>query len=110
MPDAYPAATIPPMLIPRFSLRWLFGLTTVCAVFSLVIAQAYRGQSWAIGVVSFIGAGLVLWSVHIAMFLVVWAANTVFVRYDKTRELVHSPFATDQPPPQIIEPTDPGVT
>ena len=37
------------MLIPRFTLRWLLLLITFISVFCLIVAQAVRGQAWAIG-------------------------------------------------------------
>ena len=37
------------MLIPRFTLRWLLLLITVISVFCVIVAQAFRGQAWAIG-------------------------------------------------------------
>ena len=36
------------MLLPRYSIRWILLLTTLCAFSFIVIAQAVRGQSWAI--------------------------------------------------------------
>ena len=37
------------MLIPRFSIRFLMGLTTLLAAACLVASHALRGEPWAIG-------------------------------------------------------------
>ena len=48
------------MLIPRFSIRWLLGLTTFSAVVSLVLASAVRGRPWALGVMAGVSAALIV--------------------------------------------------
>ena len=47
------------MLIPRFSVRFLLFLTTVCAVFFYIVTLAVQGSLWATAV-SVAIAGLVL--------------------------------------------------
>jgi hypothetical protein len=60
------------MLIPRFSLRWLLGLITLSAGVSVVLAQAVRGQSWAIGVSAALLCLIVLALLQAGTFLVAW--------------------------------------
>jgi hypothetical protein len=60
------------MLIPRFTLRWLFAVTTVVAVFALVASWAGRGVPWAIGVTAAVAMLGVVMLFHVAMFGIIW--------------------------------------
>jgi hypothetical protein len=60
------------MLIPRFSLRWLLGLTTVCAVISLVLSYAVRGQPWALGVTAGLWCLVIVALLYVGSFLAAW--------------------------------------
>jgi hypothetical protein len=60
------------MLIPRFSIRWLLGLTTLCAGVSLVLSYATRGQSWAIGILVGLSSLLVVALLYVAAFGIAW--------------------------------------
>lgn len=60
------------MLIPRFTLRWLFVVTTVVAVFALVASWAGRGVPWAIGVTAAVAMLGVVILFHMAMFGIIW--------------------------------------
>ncbi len=68
------------MLIPQYSLRWLFGLTAVCAVISLITASALRGQGWAIGVTIGLVSLLVVIGVHVLLFAAVWLYSKLLAR------------------------------
>jgi uncharacterized membrane protein len=60
------------MLIPQFSLRWVLGVTAVCALLSLVAAQAVQGKTWAIATTAgMVSLGLIM-LVHGSVFFVVW--------------------------------------
>lgn len=96
-------------LLPRYSLRTLFVVTTLIALLSLAATSAIRGQDWAVLIVLFFVAALTIIIAHQAMFLTIWFFQRLLVRHDPTVELKHSPFATDQLPPQVIEPIDRGV-
>ena len=66
------------MLIPRFSIRFLLLLTTVCAVFFFIVTLATQGSQWATAV-SVAMAGLVLTMlVQASTFGVAWALTTFF--------------------------------
>jgi hypothetical protein len=60
------------MLIPRFTLRWLFAVTTVVAVLALIASWAGRGMPWAIGVTAAMVALAAAMFMQVAIFGVVW--------------------------------------
>jgi hypothetical protein len=66
------------MLIPQYTIRWLLGLTTVCAVICSIFALALRGSSAAAAVSIAILALVVVALVHIALFALVWAFSAIF--------------------------------
>ena len=60
------------MLLPRFSIRTLLGLLTVCACAFVIVGMAARGENWAWGVTIGLASLLVTALVHAAWFGVVW--------------------------------------
>ena len=61
------------MLLPRFTIRALLVLLTVCAFICVVAGMAVRGHPWAWGVtIGLLSIGLTLF-VHMAWFSAVWA-------------------------------------
>lgn len=94
------------MLIPRFSLRALLIATAACAVFSLVIASAVRGQAWAIGVTAGL-AGLASMLFFHPLAFAVAAVLSAVRRQSTPPPAGTSPFATAGPPRQIISPRPP---
>ncbi len=94
------------MLIPRFSLRALLIATAVCAMFSLVIAGAVRGQEWAIGVTAGVIALAAIVLFHPLAFAL--AAVMAGIRRQMTPPPAGtSPFATAGPPRQVLPPAPP---
>lgn len=94
------------MLIPRFSLRSLLIATAVCAVFSLVIAGAVRGQPWAIGITAAFAALVTVLLLYTLAFAL--ASIVAKLRGNITSPVAGtSPFATSGPPRQIIPPSPP---
>jgi hypothetical protein len=94
------------MLIPRFSLRWLLAVTSASGVFFLIVAQAVRGSSWARGICL---AALYL-VVCLAFYVLAWGATMILAKTRGARPeplVVTTPFATAEPPAQIIPPEDP---
>lgn len=81
------------MLIPQFSIRWLLGVTALCAVAFSIVALAVRGQQWAIGVSAALLALVVLALVHAGLFCLVWVFAGLIGRSGKQGEPVSSPFA-----------------
>jgi hypothetical protein len=68
------------MLIPRFSIRWLFVLTGVCALFFVVLAAGWRGEYWAGGVALAVLFLIVTLIVHAAVFWLAWLLYQMFGR------------------------------
>ena len=95
------------MLIPRFSLGWIFSATTVLAVFFLVVALAVDGKPWAVGVSVALSSLVVIAVIHAFMFFLIWPLTEHRRRVARVRQ-PDSPFATDAPPPQIIPPNEPA--
>ena len=60
------------MLLPRFSIRALLVLLTLCAVAFVILGMAYRGQNWAWGISIGLLSLLVTALVHAAWFGIVW--------------------------------------
>jgi hypothetical protein len=60
------------MLLPRFTIRALLVLLTVCAFIFVIAGMAVRGHHWAWGMtIGLLSVGLTL-LVHIAWFAAVW--------------------------------------
>lgn len=59
-------------LLPRFSIRALLGVLTVCAVAFLIAGMAYRGRHWAWGVTIALASLILTAMVHAAWFGVIW--------------------------------------
>jgi hypothetical protein len=60
------------MLLPRFSIRALLAMLTVCALVFLIAGMAARGEKWAWGVTIGLASVLVTALAHAAWFGVVW--------------------------------------
>ena len=80
------------MLIPRFSIRWLLGLTTFSAGVSLVLSYAVRGHAWAIGVTSGLWTFVVIGLLYAVAFLGAWLISQWNVSPQGPSGV--SPFAT----------------
>ena len=90
------------MLLPRFSIRWVLLLTTVLALLSAVMRQAYFGQQWAIAVT----AVLVF---LLAVFLSYAAAILSAYTLARATRTLHPPNKNPNPfvvqgqfPPQMV--------
>jgi hypothetical protein len=93
------------MLIPRFTIRWLLGLTAVCSVFFLVLASALRGQLWAMALSIAITSAVVAFLCYAALFGVAYALAALFGAV-RSQPRGGSPFAAGVPPPQLIPPEE----
>jgi len=93
------------MLIPRFSVRWLMLLTTVCAVFFLVMRYAALGRFWAIGLVATVSTLVLAMLVYGLLFSLAFVLAGL-LRMVRPSSPTASPFATDSLPPQVIPPRD----
>ena len=94
------------MLIPRFTIRWLLLLMTVSSFFFLVLTFALRRQAWAIavsvGVLSLLLA-FVCYGLVFGLAYVIASARAVM----RPAAGLGTPFATAEPPAQIIPPEEP---
>jgi hypothetical protein len=63
------------MLIPRFTLRRLFLVTTLCAVFFLVLSFALRGYVWAAAISAAGLAVVVSFTLYAALFALTWLVS-----------------------------------
>jgi hypothetical protein len=70
--DGYAEAKMKSTLLPRFSIRALLGMITLCAVAFLIAGMAYRGQNWAWGVTIGLASLVVTAIVHASWFGVAW--------------------------------------
>jgi hypothetical protein len=61
-----------PMLLPRFTIRTLLVLLTICAIVFVLVGTAFRGQYWAWGVTIAIVSLIVTALTHVAWFGIVW--------------------------------------
>jgi hypothetical protein len=57
-----------PMLLPRFTIRTLLVILTVCAFVFVMVGTAFRGQYWAWGVTIAIVSMIVTALTHVAWF------------------------------------------
>jgi hypothetical protein len=94
------------MLIPRFTIRWLLLLTTVCSFFFFVVAFAVRGSAWA-GAISIAVAGLVGAFILFGAFFGFAFVLAALFGLIRNRPTGGTPFATAEPPVQIIPPEEP---
>ena len=90
------------MLIPQYTIRWLLGLTTVCAVIFSIFALALRGSSAAAAVSIAIAALVVVALVHIALFALVWVFSAIFSPRVRVVTPPSCPFRTLEEPATAI--------
>jgi len=67
-------------LAPQFTLRWLLGLTTVCAFLFAVFGMAARGRGWAIGISAALGSVALMAMVYALLFACAWVAAMIVRR------------------------------
>jgi hypothetical protein len=91
------------MLIPRFSIRVLLVVTTVCGLFFYVVTLAIQGSHWAIAVSAAVGGLLVNFLLFVGVFSFGWLLAALR-RSVRPSLQSGSPFATSDPPQQIIPP------
>ena len=94
------------MLIPRFTVRWLLLLTTVCAVFFAIVAWGLRGNSGALALSIAVGSLVLAFVCYGAVFGVAYVLASLLGVFQR-RPTGGTPFATAAPPPQILPPDEP---
>jgi hypothetical protein len=61
-----------PMLLPRFTIRALLVMVTICAFVFVIAGMAVRGQHWAWGITIGVLSLAFTMLVHAAWFSAVW--------------------------------------
>ena len=102
------------MIIPRYSLRWLLALITVCGCLSLVLSYAFQGHAWAIGFAAGLGSLAAIAGLHAAAFSVAWLLSQLayIAGGSKSAGGGQSPFAgggSPLAPPQAGDPEPPAI-
>ena len=87
------------MLIPQFSIRWLFAVTTVAAVIFSIVALGVHGQRWAEAVSVGLLALAILIGFYGLMFFLVWLFSLAAGRRRQSGGV--SPFSTAGAEPEI---------
>src|SRR4029453_17477166 len=109
-----PRATIIRMIIPRYSLRWLLALITICGGLSLVLSYAFRGHAWAVGFMAGLGSLAVIAILHAVAFSVAWLLSQLSYIASGSTPIAggQSPFAgggSPLAPPQAADPEPPAI-
>jgi len=97
---------IPTMILPQFSIRWLFGATAAMAALSLVASFGYRGQAWAIAIWGALGALVLTFVAYAGTWLVAMGVAGILYLLRREKPHAESPFATHKPAPQVLEPRE----
>ena len=87
------------MLIPQYSLRWLFAATAVCAVIFSLVGLALRGSHWPAAISVAIGALLIVSAIHVLLFTLVGLYAAIFKGRGSAAD-ANSP-ASRLPPPLV---------
>ena len=94
-------ATIYAMLIPRFTVRKLFILTTVSGLAFLLVSFGFQGHHWAVGISVTIASLLLIFLLYGMLFGVTWTLSRMFPGRSSGLP-ANSPFAEHRSPPQVI--------
>ncbi|MCI0359443.1 MAG: hypothetical protein L0211_13280 [Planctomycetaceae bacterium] len=103
------------MIIPRYSLRWLLALLTVCGCLSLVLSYAFQGHAWAIGSILGLGSLIVVVALHAVAFSIAWLLTQFYYMAagnSPSKSSGQSPFASGGSPlapPQMGDPEPPAI-
>jgi hypothetical protein len=84
------------MLIPQFSIRWLLGVTAVCAVIFSIFASALQGAGWALGISAAVLALVTAMLVYAAMFALLWLFSLLVPSLRRPRRGGRSPFTPSE--------------
>ena len=87
--------TVKRRLIPQFSIRWLFAVTTIVAVAFTVVGSAVRGSGWAVAVSFGMASLAILFLTYALVFGVVWLFSVASGRFVvRRRRPGRSPFGS----------------
>ena len=65
------------MLLPRYSIKRMFWMTALLAIFFAIVSRAVQGDVWAIALSTAIGSLGLMLVVQSAVFGVVWTTSQV---------------------------------
>jgi hypothetical protein len=85
------------MLIPQFSIRWLLGVTAVCAVIFSIVALGVGGTLWAAAVALGLASLVVLMAIYAGLFALTWGIGALVSLRARGRG-APSPFGPKPPP------------
>lgn len=71
------------MLIPQFSLRWMLGLTVVCALIFWIVRSGLTGNPLAGLIAMAIAAALIAMLVYAVAFAALWPISLFVMRFDR---------------------------
>jgi hypothetical protein len=94
------------MIAPKFSLRILLALITGIAVLSLLGRFAVQGQQWAIAMLMSVGLVALMFFHYIWSFFIALICS-LFEGIFRRAPAPTTPFATSEPPPQVLPPPTP---
>ena len=89
------------MLIPRFTIRRLLWITTLCSVFFLGVSLGARGHVWAASISAAVVSVATAFLFYAVFFAATWLVSRV-VFAAAGRHEAGSPFAQHSPPPRIV--------
>ena len=95
------------MLIPRFTIRALLLVMTVSGFLSLFLAAAVRGRVWAIAASVGVASLLLAFLGYALAFGVAYVVAATAGLLRGIGAGPATPFATAEPPPQILPPDEP---
>lgn len=75
------------MYLPRFTLRTILAVTTVAAVFFVLVGAGFRGQQWAWGAAIGVVSLAVVAIVHASAFGIVWCFARIVSRRSPSLDL-----------------------
>jgi hypothetical protein len=97
--DDTAAETARARLVPRFTIRTLLAMITLCAIVFVMIGTATRGQYWAWGVTIGLVSVIITALAHAAWFGIVW----MFMRISHGQSEPFQSVARDAGPTPVLK-------
>jgi hypothetical protein len=91
------------MLIPRFSIRFMLAITTALAGVFFIAGFAYRGQMWALCIVSGLVSLAVAMLIYAGVFGAIWVASGQFAAGAGGTGAAYPADRADAPPPPATD-------
>lgn len=94
------------MIVPKFTIRHILIAMTVLAALSLLVSFAVDGQLWAIAICIGLASAIGIFALH-GLTFVLTSPTILLDAAMRMRQNPTTPFATAEPPPQIVPPQEP---